>query len=157
MRKKAVHLSYNSNVMATLHVSPVILMLEHDDDDRFITSKVFEENQYRAQLEFVHDGDRLFAYLGDCRQNRRPYPSLILINLHTTPQDGRMILKQLKEDLHYKHIPVVILSGSYDPVLARECYMLGASSFIQKPSLLSETNEKINSFFRYWFKTVELS
>jgi FOG: CheY-like receiver len=143
--------------MASLHATPVILMLEPDDDDQFITHQVFEENRYRAHLEFVNNGDMVFRFLETCRQNRRPYPSLILINLHATPQDGRMILTQLKNDLHYKHIPVVILSGSYDPALARECYMLGASSFIQKPARLSETNEKINSFFRYWFKTVELS
>jgi CheY-like chemotaxis protein len=145
------------NFMTAAIFSPVILMLEQDDDDRFITSSVFEENQYKAHLEFVNNSDMVFEYLDACRQNRRSYPSLILINLYATPKDGRTVLKQLKEDPHYKHIPVVILSGSNDPVMARECYMLGASSFIQKPSLLSETNEKINSFFKYWFKTVELS
>lgn len=141
--------------MATL--SPVILMLEQDPDDRFITSSVFEEHQYQAQLEFVSNGEALFAFLDQCRQTRSPYPAMILINLHTTPRDGREILKQLKENDLYKHIPVVILSGSKDPAMAKECYVLGASSFIQKPALLSETNEKIASFFRYWFKTVELT
>lgn len=137
--------------------SPVILMLEQDPDDRFITSSVFEENQYKAQLEFVNSGEAVFAYLDHCRENRLPFPAMILINLHTTPQDGREILKQLKEKTHYKHIPVVILSGSNNPAIARECYALGASSYIQKPAQLSETNEKIASFFRYWFRTVELA
>jgi CheY-like chemotaxis protein len=137
--------------------SPVILMLEQDPDDRFITNSVFEENQYKAHLEFVNSGEAVFAYLDQCRESRSPYPAMILINLHTTPQDGREILKQLKENILYKHIPVVILSGSNNPAMARECYILGASSFIQKPSLLSETNEKIASFFRYWFRTVELA
>jgi len=137
--------------------SPVILMLEQDPDDRFITSSVFEENQYKAHLEFVNSGEAVFAYLDHCRESRLPYPAMILINLYSTPQDGRDILKRLKESTPYKHIPVVILSGSNNPAMARECYVLGASSFIQKPALLSETNEKIASFFRYWFKTVELT
>jgi CheY-like chemotaxis protein len=137
--------------------SPIILMLEQDPDDRFITSSVFEENQYKAHLEFVNSGEAVFGYLDRCRKNRLPYPAMILINLYTTPQDGREILKLLKENDHYKHIPVVILSGTNNPAMARECYILGASSFIQKPALLSETNEKIASFFRYWFGTVELA
>lgn len=137
--------------------SPVILMLEQDPDDRFITSSVFEENRYTAHIEFVNSAEGLFAYMDHCRQNRLPYPAMILVNLHTTPRDGREILKQLKENDNYKHIPVVILSGSKDPAITRECYGLGASSFIQKPVLLNETNEKIASFFRYWFKTVELT
>lgn len=132
-------------------------MLEYDPDDRFIVSKVFEEHRYQARLEFVSNGEGLFACLDHCRQSKLPYPALILINLYATPQDGREILRQLKVNLDYRHIPVVILSGAKDPKIARECYSLGASSFIQKPGPLSEINEKIGNFFRYWFETVVLS
>ena len=135
---------------------PVILMLEHDDDDRFITSHVFEENRYGAHLEFVNTGQALFSCLNHCSENYLPLPVLILISLHTMPEDGMEVLKQLKADKRYKHIPVVMLSGSKNSSIARECYALGASSFIQKPSLLSETHDKITNFFRYWFNTVEL-
>jgi CheY-like chemotaxis protein len=135
---------------------PVILMLEHDDDDRFITSLVFEENRYGAHLEFVNNGQAVFSWLDQRSEKYLPLPALILISLYTTPEDGMEILKQLKSDERYKHIPVVMLSGSKNSSLARECYTLGASSFIQKPSLLSETHDKITNFFRYWFNTVEL-
>lgn len=138
-------------------VSPVILMLEHDADDRFITSQVFEENQYKAQLEFVHNREGVFEYLTHCLKERLPLPAMIIINLHTTPLDGREILKQIKTVPEYRHIPVVILSEIKDIAVARECYALGASSFIQKPSMMSETNAKVTSFFKYWFQTVELS
>lgn len=143
--------------MTSAILSPVILMLEYDLDDRFITSTIFEEHQYQAHLEFVNNSKGLFGFLDQCRQSDLPYPALILMNLHTTPQDGREILKQLKASADYCHIPVVILSGSGNVKIARECYALGASSFIQKPAQLSETNEKIGNFFRYWFETVVLS
>ena len=143
--------------MIAIASSPVILMLEHDADDRFITSHIFEENKYKAHLEFVNNREGIFSYLDKCTVQRLPLPALILINLHTAPLDGREILKQLKSNPGYKHIPVVILSGSKDAAIARECYALGASSFIQKPSKLTETNEKVTNFFRYWFQTVELS
>lgn len=136
---------------------PVILMLEHDPDDRFLTSTVFEEQQYQVQLEFVNNIKGLFAYLEQCRLSNRPYPAVILINLNITPKDGKEVLKQLKADMEYRHVPVVILSESNDPKIAKECYALGASSFIQKPDALDKTSEKIRNFFKYWFETVVLS
>lgn len=142
--------------MIATNTLPVILMLEHDDDDRFITSHVFEENRYNAHLEYVNNGQAVFSWLNHCTENYLTLPALILISLYTMPQDGMEVLKQLKSDERYKHIPVVILSGSKNSSIARECYALGASSFIQKPSLLSEAHDKITNFFRYWFNTVEL-
>ncbi|MCF6407245.1 response regulator [Chitinophaga filiformis] len=136
---------------------PVILMLEYDPDDRFITSTVFEEQQYQVHLEFVNNSKGLFGYLDQCRLSNLPYPAVIVINLNITPVDGREVLKQLKANADYLHLPVVILSDAKDPKLARECYALGASSFIQKPDALTGTNEKIRNFFRYWFETVVLS
>jgi CheY-like chemotaxis protein len=136
---------------------PVILMLEHDPDDQSITSKVFEERQYKARLEFVADSKAMFAYLARCRQTGSDYPALLLINLYATPQDVREILKQLKTDPGYTHIPVVILSETENTKIARECYALGASSVIQKPGPLKEITQKIDRFFRYWFETVVLS
>jgi len=136
---------------------PVILMLEHDPDDRFITSAVFEEQQYQVHLEFVNNSKGLFGYLDQCRRSNLPYPAVILINLNIPPQDGREVLKQLKANADYQHLPVVMLSESKDRTLARECYALGASSFIQKPDALSGTSEKIRNFFKYWFETVVLA
>ncbi|PSL29055.1 response regulator [Chitinophaga ginsengisoli] len=136
---------------------PVILMLEHDPDDRFLTSTVFEEQQYQVHLEFLNNSKGLFSYLDECRRSNLPYPAVILINLNITPLDGREVLKQLKANADYRHLPVVILSESKDQKLARECYALGASSFIQKPDALSGTSEKIHNFFKYWFETVVLA
>jgi CheY-like chemotaxis protein len=143
--------------MLTEGTLPVILMLEHDADDRFITSHIFEENKYPAHIEFVNNSADVFLYLSACKERRQHYPAMILINLHTAPLDGREILKQLKAVPEYRHIPVVILSGSTDAAIAQECYALGASSYIQKPALLSETKKKVENFFRYWFQTVVLS
>lgn len=39
--------------------------------------------------------------------------------------------------MEYRHLPVVILSESDDPMIANECYALDASSFIQKPDALN--------------------
>ncbi|MDF2436403.1 MAG: response regulator receiver protein [Bacteroidota bacterium] len=129
-------------------------MLEPDDADRFITKVYFEEHKFDADVKFVSTSGEFFDFMENT--DRTKLPSLILLNMHAVPLNASGILKSLKSATKWNHIPVVILSESKDPKMIRECYELGASSFIQKPDTESETNKKIMNFIKYWFETVEL-
>ena len=133
-----------------------ILMLEHDDDDRYITRAVFDENHYSVKLHFVDSSNDLFAFLISCERSFLPYPALILLNNDARPANAVEILRDLKGDQRYMQIPVVVLSGTSDTETVRKCYAAGANSFITKPSSGKETNDKIANLIRYWFQTVEL-
>jgi CheY-like chemotaxis protein len=137
-------------------MSPTILMLEHDEDDQYITQSFFEDNKFDVALNFVADSKSLKSYLQDVKTGGIAAPSLILLNYLAFPNDGLTILKDLKADSAFKHIPVVVLSGTVQKDIIRQCYECGASSFIQKPSVNRENDRKITNFFRYWFQTVEL-
>lgn len=133
-----------------------ILMLEHDDDDRYITQTAFEENRFGVQLHFVNNSDDLFAFLISCERSFLSYPALILINHDARPANAVDILHDLKRDPRYSHIPVVVLSGTLNNEILQKCYAAGANSIIRKPSSGTEIIEKISTFVRYWFNTVEL-
>ena len=137
-------------------MSRTILMLEHDDDDRYITQSVFDENNYAVKVHFVNSSTELFSFLMGCEDKNHPFPALILLNHYAVPQNALEILKALKSNQKYIHIPVVVLCGTLNHKIVNDCYAAGANSFIQKPSLSSETNEKISTFVRYWFEIVEL-
>jgi CheY-like chemotaxis protein len=127
-------------------------MLEHDDDDRYITQAIFDENQYRVSLNFVSDRDAFWKYL----KSSSVLPSLILLNYHAGPLTAVGILDELKSNPRFQYIPVVVLSGSVKQDMVKDCYHAGASSFIQKPSSNKVATDKITNFIRYWFETVEL-
>ncbi|HYG01827.1 MAG TPA: hypothetical protein VD927_05235 [Chryseosolibacter sp.] len=133
-----------------------ILMLEHDDDDRYIAQAVFDEHHYPIKLEFVSSSVDFFAYLRSCEKNRSKLPSLILLNYYAVPDNAIDTLRKLKRDITFGYIPTVVLSGTVDDSIVRECYAEGASSVIQKPDSAGDTNEKIACFVKYWFSTVEL-
>lgn len=133
-----------------------MLMLEHDEDDRYITNSVIDELRYDINLEFVTYSHELFAWLENCKEKGLPYPVLILVTLQSTPMDAKKILQELKSSEDYKHIPVVLLTELKDKAVIKECYALGASSFIQKPSSNKGNHDKIATFFKYWFETAEL-
>jgi CheY-like chemotaxis protein len=147
---------FNSHIAIKVHMNRNILMLEHDDDDRYITQSVFDQHNYPVKLHFVTSSDELFAFLTHCETNNIPLPSLILLNYYAAPLNSVEILKRLKSDQRFLHIPVVVLSGTLNKNILHNCYSVGANSFIQKPALNKETNEKISTFIRYWFETVEL-
>lgn len=142
--------------MKTANGPITILMLESDTDDRFITSSVISEFPYQLKLEFVNYGQEIFNYLGHCQQNGDALPSLILLSLTARLQEGMDVLKQLKADPLYNHIPLIVLTGVKQDAVVKECYALGASSFIEKPISAQDTNAKIASFLKYWLETVEL-
>lgn len=135
-------------------MSRTILMLEHDEDDRYITQATFDEHSLDVTINFVSTSSELFAYLQRCNTKQTSLPSLILLNYHASPLNATEILKTIKSDNNYRHIPVVVLSGTVNPDIIKACYFHGASSFIRKPS--SRVEQTILNFARYWFETVQL-
>ena len=142
--------------MTTITGTTTILMLESDPDDRFLTSSVISEFPYQLKLAFVNYGEELFKFLEHRRETGDAFPSLILLSLTANTSDGLSVLKRLKSNPLYHHIPVIVLTGVKQTSVIKECYALGANSFIEKPSSAYDTNRKIASFLKYWLETVEL-
>lgn len=135
----------------------LILMLEYDEDDQYITLDFFKEYSGRIDLRIVGSSEEVISYLFECKKGKEKYPSLLLLNYNSTPMNAVELISKVKDDAALRHIPAVVLSGTIIPGIVKECYAHGASSFIQKPSLSDETSKKIRSFIEYWFHTVELS
>jgi response regulator RpfG family c-di-GMP phosphodiesterase len=132
---------------------PILLMLEQDEDDRYITQTVIEEQNCKIDLRFAYNSHEVFSFL----KYSNELPSLIMLNQYSTPLNALDILKRLKANPEYNFIPIVVLSGTKNSGMIKECYANGASSFIQKPVGNHETNYKITTFIKYWFETAELN
>jgi CheY-like chemotaxis protein len=135
----------------------IILMLEDDADDRHITESSLSSNDYNIDLVFVVNGHQVVQYLSDCGPGKRfAYPDLVLLDKNVPLRSGLDVLRDIKTHPIYKRIPVVMVSGTAYPQDVAEAYELGVNSFIQKPPNDKLTVEKISSFVKYWFDTVEL-
>lgn len=128
-----------------------ILMLEHDDDDRYITQANLDGLKADVTLSFVSNSNELFQKLDD-----KTKPDVLLITYHATPINAPAILRKLKANVATSYIPVIVISGTATESVVRECYEAGASSFVTKPHSDKDTTDKIATFLQYWFKTVEL-
>ena len=126
-------------------------MLEPDLDDQLITRSVFASLDVEAGLRFFNYSNELF----DCLAAEN-HPDLILITLRSVPENGLQVLTRLKANKDFKYIPVIVLSDASFSNVVKECYELGANSFIQKPFTGPGTEKKISLFLNYWFEVTEL-
>ncbi|MDB5250938.1 MAG: hypothetical protein JWP27_107 [Flaviaesturariibacter sp.] len=128
-----------------------ILMLEDDQDDRSMTSAVVEELQIPVPVRFLTRSSLLFETLAESE------PMLIVLDYNLNPETGLDILRKLKADANYRHIPVVLLGETDDPHFVAQCYQHGASTYARKPGTFEGTRKKIGLFFQYWLSVAGTS
>jgi CheY-like chemotaxis protein len=128
----------------------LILMLEDDSDDRYLTESAIEELGLDIKIKFFSNSNEFLDSLTVTQ------PVLLLIDYNSTPENGIQVLKKIKDLRYSNDVPVIILSDSDSEKYKAECYAYGASSFIKKPQPIEATARKIETFFKYWLTVVEV-
>lgn len=137
-----------------------ILLADDDEDDRFLVQEAFRQQYPGSRLTMVEDGEELLQFL----ERREAYqylppdtPDLILLDLNMPRIDGRDVLRQLKQNPLWRHIPVVVLTTSDAPPDVQQAYSDGANSFITKSSDFQGLLNTAHILGQYWFKIVTIS
>lgn len=84
--------------------------------------------------------------------DRSGYPSLILLDLHLSGQNGCDFLKRLRADARFAAIPVVVFTTSDDQTDLATCYASGANGYVVKPGTFDELVHCTADLCRYWLK-----
>lgn len=139
-----------------------ILIAEDDADDRFLLKAAFEENGFTDKLHFVENGVEVLDYLNNISRNNigqdgeMKMPRFILLDLNMPKKDGREVLKELKQNVILKNIPVIIFSTTNNEQEMRRCYELGANSYITKPNSFENLIKTVAAFRSYWIHTTSI-
>ncbi|MBK7427503.1 MAG: response regulator [Saprospiraceae bacterium] len=130
-----------------------ILMVDDDEDDRFLTQTAFEESDLKCKLDFVKDGTEAIDHLTaifETNDDRNPLPNLILLDLNMPKKNGWQVLAEVKNSESLRHIPVLVFTTSKSPEHVKRSYDLGANSFITKPSTYSGLLDIVRVIGKYW-------
>jgi two-component system response regulator len=133
-----------------------ILIAEDDPDDRFLIKKAFEENKAGETVHFVDNGIKALEYLKKIQEENHSYPNLIILDLNMPFKNGKEVLKEIKEDVVLKKIPVVIFSTSSNESVIDKCYELGANTYIIKPISFEQLLKVVERLKTYWLQTASL-
>lgn len=96
-----------------------------DDDEGILEgfSAILEEENYL--VETASDADEVF------KREKEAMPSLILLDVLLSGQDGRDVCRRLKTNKNTKNIPVIMVSAR--PNVQRSVKEAGADDFLAKP------------------------
>jgi len=120
---------------------PKILIVE---DDPKIVEAVRKTLSLEGKFALDHEANPDQAV----RRAARTRPNLILLDIRLPEGDGRLIIKQLKENAATKHIPVIFLTGlssEGDKVVGLN---LGADDYLAKPFGAMELLARIKTVLR---------
>src|SRR3954468_21125977 len=118
-------------------MTPVILLVEDNDDDAELTARAFTEAKIENPLCHVRDGVEALDYLF-CRGEHAgraggALPAVVLLDLGLPRLGGIDVLKAIRAEAATKHLPVVILTSSNEDRDKLSAYDQNANSYVQKP------------------------
>lgn len=126
-----------------------ILLVENNPDDVELARIAFRESGIDSQTVVARDGreaiDLLFA-----DPSGEGLPAVVLLDLKLPRMDGFEVLRRLRAEESTRYLPVVVLSSSREECDVRECYRLGANSYIQKHLDFAHFADAVKQAALYW-------
>lgn len=113
--------------MSELHV----LLVDDNEDDRFLTSRMLRKLPLPVRLEVARDGVEALCLLQG--SDAAPPPSLVILDLQLPRVSGAEVLERLRAVPETRDIPVVVVSASGHPMDLDRCRELGANAYLTKP------------------------
>lgn len=132
-----------------------ILLVDDNEDDVYLTREAFDAASLRVHLHHVENGEKCLQFL----RKQGPYanvpsPDLILLDMHMPVMDGHEVLKEIVKDDKLRHLPVVVLTTSYEAADIQKMYGLRCSSYITKPVDFDNFVKAIGQLAGYWLTVV---
>lgn len=145
-----------------MRVSPIagsrvaeILLVDDNEDDVFLTREAFDAASLRVSLHHVDNGEKCMQFLrkqGDYAD--APSPDLILLDMHMPVMDGYEVMTEIVNDAKLRHLPVVVLTTSYEAADIQKMYGLRCNSYITKPVDFDNFVKAIGQLAGYWLTVV---
>ncbi|WP_166385744.1 MULTISPECIES: response regulator [unclassified Polaribacter] len=126
--------------------SLTILLIDDDEIERMKFKKVCYDNNSLSNIVEAVNGKEALSIL-----NKAEYLfNIIILDLHMPEMNGLEFLGNLKADIRYKNIPIIVMSNSDDHEELKKCYDFGISGFFTKPVQFSKYAVKVESLLNYW-------
>lgn len=130
-----------------------ILLAEDNDRDVELTLAALEEHNLANEVVVAHDGAEALDYLygrGKFTGHANGLPVVVLLDLKMPKVDGLEVLRQMKDDPHLKHVPVVMITSSREEQDLIRSYQLGVNAYVVKPVDFQNFVESVKQVGFFW-------
>ncbi|MBL8055056.1 MAG: response regulator [Anaerolineales bacterium] len=126
-----------------------MLLVEDNPIDVELTRRALARRRLLHPLEVARDGEEALARIRSWEAGA-PAPLIILLDLKLPKVNGLEVLQHLKAHVHYRVIPVIVLTTSAEVRDVESAYQLGVNSYIVKPVDFDRFVEVAETLEHYW-------
>lgn len=130
-----------------------ILLIENDEGDVFLFRRALSRVNYGGSVRVVGSVSEARAYLegnGAFRDREYyPVPDLIVSDMNLPGPTGNDFLEWLRDNERFASIPLVFLSGSFQPSDRVRSTQLGAESFFTKSGDIEKMVERVRHMLKF--------
>ena len=124
-----------------------IVLVESNPLDAMTVRRVFAQAGQEWALIHSLDGIGALTYL---QRPKDDIPSLVILDLDNDRDDNIALLRYLKQDTVYRHLPILVLAGGDHNGAIVEYQNLGTDDYLIKPSDYALFSKEIAHFLRRW-------
>lgn len=132
----------------------VILLVEDNPDHAELVMRSLADFQVANRIVHVEDGEAALDYLhglgGYADRHAFPMPHLMLLDLRLPKVDGLQVLREVKENVKLRPLPVVILTTSDAERDLAMAYEYHANSYLTKPVDFIDFSKLLRDLGFYW-------
>jgi len=134
-------------------VVPLPLLVSNDPDQALRMVRAFEKAEMFAPIPILRSSEEAIAYLSGAEPYRDrecyPLPTLAILDFHGSAMSGLEVLGWIRQTDRFKHLPVIMLSGTLNAEDLKSAYGLQANSYLIKPGNFDELVEMVKAINLY--------
>ena len=130
-----------------------ILLAEDNERDVELTLAALDEHNLANEVVVAHDGAEALDYLyarGKFSGHANGLPVVVLLDLKMPKVDGLEVLRQMRRDTEFKHVPVVMLTSSREEQDLVHSYELGVNAYVVKPVDFQKFVDSVKEIGMFW-------
>jgi two-component system, chemotaxis family, response regulator Rcp1 len=134
-----------------------ILLIEDNPADANLMQIVHDDKIPWSSLDIVSSGSEAIHRL--CGEGNSPAPNIpdvIFLDMFLPMTSGLELIADIRALPGCEVVPIVMISGTENPIFLRRAYQLGANCVIKKPNTLEEYFRKLARCLEFWCRIAEL-
>jgi CheY-like chemotaxis protein len=129
--------------MNLLRSNFIVLLADDDPDEHARFVQAILANADTVHIDSSYNGMQLLNHMQTCDGREKKLPDVIITDLYMPFAGGLQVLKQIKTNIRFRQIPIIVFSKSFDKNIQSKVLGNGASEFYQKPEDYSELEKMI--------------
>jgi len=136
-----------------------ILLVDDSERDIELALDALGQSHLANEVVALHDGVEALDYLyrrGRFEGRTDGDPAVVLLDLKMPKLDGLEVLRRIKGDPAFRHVPIVIMTSSREERDLVTSYELGVNAYVVKPLNFDEFAEAVRQVGAFWAVLNEL-